>query len=369
MQNFDVVVIGAGQAGLAMAYYLKESGLKYTLVESNDWLGGSWHNHYSSLRLLSPAKYASLPGLPFPGDPESYPNRDEVIAYMDTYAQFIDPPVITNATLEQLKKDHDRHNEYLVKLSSGTVLRAQQVIVASGAYTIPVVPEISKAGHFTGTILHSADYKEPNPFSGQRILVVGAGNTAVQIAYELSFISKTSLAVRRPPSFVPQRLFGSDIHRWLIASGVDGIPLGQWFGFHRPEPVPDSGKYRQAIAAGNPDLRPMFHEFYQDGVIWPDGTKEPIDTVIFATGYRPGLAFLDGLGNDHQGTEIHNSPNPEPRSGGISQRHPGLYYLGFPWQRSHRSGTIRGVGPDAHYIFRSVVKFTKKKQRRRNHER
>lgn len=376
--DFDVVVIGAGQAGLAAAYHLRESGLRYTLLESTDRVGGSWRNHYASLRLLSPARYASLPGLPFPGDPEHYPVRDDVVDYLATYARFVDPPVMTGAHVARLERANGGETGFLLTLRDGPVIRAGQVIVATGAFSLPYVPEIPGAGEYTGTTIHSAGYIEPQRFAGRRMIVVGSGNTAVQVACELAAHSRTTLAARRMPSFVPQRLFGSDLHRWVIASGIDALPLGAWFGFHRPEPVPDSGRYRPALAAGSPDLRPMFRALSRDGVIWGDGSTEAVDTVIFATGYRPSLSFLDGLAEAardtrprrdtrpqeeawpsrglHPATANYPVTRPEPRSGGISREHPGLYYLGFPWQRSHRSGTIRGVGHDARLIVGAVVK-------------
>ena len=155
-----------------------------------------------------------------------------------------------------------------------------------------------------------------------------AGNSAVQVGYELAQVATVTLATRHPVTFHPQRRGGQDLHHWLVTSGFDLLPP-QWLSHYLSDRwVVDTGKYRHALETGQMDRRPMFTAFGTDGVIWPDGTTEKVDTVVFATGYRPHLGYLNPLGAlDGGGLPLH--------SGGISATHPGLVYSG--WSSSSRS--------------------------------
>ncbi|MDQ5853883.1 MAG: monooxygenase, partial [Chloroflexota bacterium] len=164
---------------------------------------------------------------------------------------------------------------------------------------------------------------------------------------ELARVAHVTLATRRPLRLVPQRVLGRDLHFWLRLSGVEALPLGPWISLREANPVLDTGGYRAALERGKPDCRPMFVRFSPDGVIWADGTEEPVDTVIFATGYRPNLGYLAGLGAlDAQGRARQQA--------GISLTTPGLYYVGLPAQRTFASATLRGVGSDAAYVVRHL---------------
>ena len=175
-------------------------------------------------------------------------------------------------------------------------------------------------------------------------MVVGGGNSAVQVSHELAQVATVTLATRHPVTFHPQCRGGQDLHYWLEASGFDLLPpewLRHYLGDHW---VVDTGKYRHALETAQIDRRPMFTAFDTDGVIWPDGTREQVDTVVFATGYRPHLDYLRPLGAlDGGGLPRH--------SGGISATHRGLVYLGLEFQRSFSSNTLRGVHRDAEHVI------------------
>jgi putative flavoprotein involved in K+ transport len=172
---------------------------------------------------------------------------------------------------------------------------------------------------------------------------VGGGNSAVQIAYELAAVARTTLATRAPLRFEPQTILGRDVHYWLSVSGLDRLPLGRLFDVSEPGAVVDDGTYAAAVAAGRPDRRPLFSRLTESGVVWDDGSEEPVDAVLLATGYGPNLGYLGPLG------ALRADGRPDQR-GGMSRAVPGLYFVGLPFQTSFASATLRGVGSDAELV-------------------
>jgi putative flavoprotein involved in K+ transport len=340
---YDAIVIGAGQAGLATGYHLQQAGLRFLILEAGNEPGGSWPCFYDSLLLNSPARYSSLPGLPFPGDPERYPRRDEAVAYLRRYAAHFKLPVMTGVRVTRVERFGQR---FRLTTNRGRY-ESQTIVAATGFFGRPNLPDMSGQAEFRGQILHAADYRRPEPFQGQRVVVVGGGNAAVQIGVELTKVAKVTLVTRHSVRFLPQRLLGQDIHFWLRLSGLDHT---QWLG-DLSNPVYDKGSYRAAIAAGKPDHRPMFQRFSADGVVWGDGRHESVDTVIFATGYRPHLPYLAELGALDQAGRV-------LQQNGMSMTVPGLYYVGLPRQRSVASATLRGVGPDAKIVVNHLRHYS-----------
>jgi putative flavoprotein involved in K+ transport len=343
----DTLVIGAGQAGLAAGYTLQRAGLTFALLEAGSSPAGSWPHYYESLTLFSPARFSSLPGLPFPGDPERYPRRDEVIAYLQSYAQHFHLPVQVQSRVERVQR---RGHHFRVETAAGTSWDALSIIAATGPFQHPSLPQLPGQQRFRGQILHSSAYRRPEPFQGQRVLVVGAGESALQIAVELAQVARVTIASRTPLRFRPQRVLGRDIHYWAWLTGLDRFPLSTYWERHAPKAVIDTGRYHPAFQAGELDRRPLFRHFTAAGVEWIGGQEEPIDSVIFATGYRHNLDFLAELGAlDADGQAIQKM--------GVSLTTPGLYFLGLEFQRTFASATLRGVGPDAAAIMKSLRRY------------
>lgn len=338
----DTVVVGGGQSGLAVARALGEVGIQPVVLEAGERSTGSWAHYYDSLTLFSPACYSGLPGMEFPvGDPDHYPRRDEVVAYLARYADYLGVDVRTRHRVVGVVPGHWG---FEVHTAGGGMLQARSVVAASGGFGNPHWPRLPEIEGYSGKVLHAADYRNPEPFTHRRIVVVGAGNSAVQIATELAGYAEVSLATRSPVRFVPQRPLGRDIHFWLAASGVDSMAIGRWLKNRSPkQPVLDDGRYREALLRGRPVRRRMFVAADGPLLTWPDGRREPVDVVLLATGYRPKLDFLRAMGAlNGAGQPIH--------AGGISKTHEGLAYVGLEWQRSFASATLRGVGRDARYV-------------------
>jgi putative flavoprotein involved in K+ transport len=284
-------------------------------------------------------QYSSMPGLPFPGDPDHYPSRDEVVDYLRAYAAGLDVDMRTNVRVRSVESDGDG---FVIRTAAGDALRAAAVVSASGSFGHPYTPALPRQDVFAGRLLHVADYRNPKPFEDERVVIVGAGDSAVQVGHELAEVARVTIAARHPIVFLPQRRDGRDVHYWLAVSGFDDLPP-EWLSQLLSTPlVTDTGVYRDALAAGRFDQRRMFTHFDRDGVVWADGTIERVDTVLFATGYRPSVDYLQPLGALRDGLPLH--------AGGLSITHRGLAYVGLEFQRSFASNTLRGVYRDADHI-------------------
>jgi putative flavoprotein involved in K+ transport len=278
------------------------------------------------------------------GDPERHPHRDEVVDYLVRYAEWLQADVRTGCRVEEVVAGD---GGFEVLLEGGRRLGADRVIAATGGFGTPYRPALPGLDRFTGSVVHAAEYRDPSPYEGKRVVVVGAGNSAVQIAVELAARARVTLASRKPVKFLPQRPLGRDVHWWWRVTGVDLAPVGRWLPKQFSTPVLDTGAYRAAIEAGRPDRRPVFTSLDGAEVTWADGGREPVDAIVLATGYRPGLGYLEAMGVlDHDG-------NPRQREG-VSTTHRALGYVGLEWQRTLTSATLRGVGRDARYVVRRL---------------
>ncbi|WP_241834113.1 NAD(P)/FAD-dependent oxidoreductase [Streptomyces sp. NTK 937] len=210
MEHADLIVIGAGQSGLATAALASRHGFTRILVlEGAQEPGGSWPRYYDSLTLFSPARYSSLPGMRFPGEADRYPRRDEVVEYLRDYARRLPADIRTSTTVTSVTR---QDGTWSVRAEDGREFGARAVIAATGDYGTPFVPDVPGRADFGGRVLHAADYRSPDAFARQRVVVVGGGNSAIQIAAELGPLADTTLATRRPIGWTPQRPLGRDLH-------------------------------------------------------------------------------------------------------------------------------------------------------------
>ena len=209
--SYDVLVIGAGQAGLTLGYYLRQAGVRFLIVDAADQVGSAWAQRWDSLVLFTPRRYNAMPGLSFNGDPDQEPTRDEVIAYLHRYATEFDLPVQLNSAVTAL---HHADGRYVAELPTGTI-HADHVVVATGPFQRPRIPDFASSVPSDVYQIHSSGYRRPSDLPPGRVVVVGGGNTGYQIAEELAADHAVVLAVgsRQPP--LPRRLLGRQIFWWL----------------------------------------------------------------------------------------------------------------------------------------------------------
>jgi putative flavoprotein involved in K+ transport len=212
--HYDVVVVGGGQAGLAIGHHLARQRRHFAILEVADGPAAAWRSRWDSLRLFTLARYSSLPGRPFPGDPGHHPTRDEVIAYLSDYAE--DLPVQYGSRVTALRRTAAG---YRLELADRT-LEADQVVVATGPFQAPRVPAVSSALDPRVRQLHSSEYRNPAQVADGPVLVVGGGNTGYQIAEELVKTNEVHLAIGSRQTPLPQRLLGRDVFDVLVAVGA-----------------------------------------------------------------------------------------------------------------------------------------------------
>src|SRR5690625_1165434 len=257
--NTPIVIIGGGQSGLVAARHVRDSGLYPLVLEAGDHPTGSWADYYDSLTVFSPARYSALDGVPFPGTPDHYPHRDEVVAYLEGFATSLDDVEIRTGT--RVESVESNGHEFVVHTAEGIALPASGVVAASGSYSNPYEPPIPGRERFTGELLHVAAYREPTKYAGQRIVVVGGGNSAIQVAHELTEHAHVTLATLEPLRFLPQIHEGHDVHYWTHVTGFDLLPP-EWLTRIVSGPlVSDDGVYGAAYASGELERRPMFERY------------------------------------------------------------------------------------------------------------
>ena len=346
--NVDVVVVGAGQAGLAAGFYLRRTGLSYVLLDEQPAPGGAWRHAWDSLRLFSPARWSSLPGWMMPGGADDYPGRDEVVAYLAEYERRYALPVLRPVRVDAVRRAGHGADALLVESGAGA-WRARAVVSATGSWARPFVPDVPGRGEFGGVQLHSAAYRSPAPFRGRRVVVVGGGNSGAQIFAELVEVTDAvTWATLEPPSFLPDHVDG----RYLFEQATARYRAMQ--EGRTPEPPRSLGDVvmvepvRRARDAGRLTSVPMFARLTATGIVWPDGRAEAVDAVIWCTGFRPALEHLRPLGVLEP---LPGSAQERVALGGAagtrSLAEPRLWLVGYGEWTGYASATLIGVGRSA----------------------
>jgi len=212
-EHHDVIVIGGGQAGLAVGHHLARQDRRFTILDAAPAPAAAWRTRWDSLRLFTPARYDNLPGLAFPGDPDHYPTRDEVVSYLTDYARHFALPVELGSRVIAV---HAESGGYRVELAD-RALHAHQVVIATGPFQVPRVPAVAQGLHPDIVQFHSSAYRTPGDLPGGPVLVVGGGNTGYQIAEELSRTHEVHLSIGARQTPLPQRIAGRDLFRYLEA--------------------------------------------------------------------------------------------------------------------------------------------------------
>jgi cation diffusion facilitator CzcD-associated flavoprotein CzcO len=370
--SVDVVVIGGGQSGLAVGFYLRRTSLSYVILDAHSEPGGAWLHTWRSMRLFSPARFSSLPGWVMEGGPDHYPTRDEALDYLRRYeARYgleLERPVLVTAVRregaelvveavrpERRAPDSTAGHTTLdpAQAPAGTYAatagwRASTVVSATGTWEQPYLPEYPGRADFRGTQLHSAQYTSSEWFAGLRVLVVGGGNSGAQIQAELSRVAESTWVTLREPHFLPDHVDG----RYLFDEAT-----AQWRAQQQGRNAPERpslgdivmvAPVREARGRGSlASVRP-FVRFTTDGVVWPDGREERIDAVIWCTGFRPALEHLRPLGV----IELDGRVLVE---GNRSVREPRLWLVGYGNWTGFASATLIAVGRSARSVVQQIA--------------
>ena len=343
--HLEVAVIGGGQVGLAIGYFLAQQGRDFAILEAADQPAAAWRARWDSLRLFTPARYSSLPGLPFPADPNAYPGRDDVVDYLTEYARQFTLPIVLGSRVRSIRQAESR---YLVEVD-GRSYSADQVVVATGPFQVPFVPPIADQLGQDVVQFHSARYRAPGDLPDGRVLVVGGGNTGFQIAEELSATREVHLSIGSRQTPLPQRILGRDLFWYLEKIGAMGKSTDTRIG-HRLQG-------RDTLIGSNPrTLRKrdgvQLHPRAVDGsgrtVRFSDGSELDVGVVIWATGFRNDHSWIDAPIFDERNRVVHRR--------GVTDS-PGLYFLGLTWQYTRGSALIGWVGDDAAYIADQINNF------------
>lgn len=347
MTDVDVVVIGGGQSALAVGYYLRRTTLSFVLLDDSGAAGGAWTRTWGSLRLFSPAQWSSLPGYLLPRTAEEYPTRDEVIAYLAEYERRYALPIERPVNVGRVSWD-EHHERFLIEATNGRSWSARAVVSATGSWANPYWPRVPGQERFGGQQLHSATYRSPESFVGRRVVVVGGGNSGAQIVSELSLVADVTWATLAPPTFLPDDIDG----RYLFEQATKRYKAIQ--EGRAPDPPRSLGDVvavaavREARARGALQSRPMFTRMTADGVVWPDGSESNVDSIIWATGFRPVLEHLNPLGVVGADGRIKTSGT---RAVALSN----LWLVGYGEWTGYASATLIGVGRSARATVDDIV--------------
>lgn len=353
-ERIDTVVIGAGQAGLSAGYHLAQRGLPFVILDADARIGDHWRERWDSLRLYSPARYDSLPGMRFPAPSSHWPSGREMADYLEAYARRFDLPVRSGTRAERVEPVD---GQFVVSTADGGRVVARQVIIASGPFRRPNVPPFAAGLDPSILQLHSHDYRNPAQLRDGPVLVVGLSHSGADIAFEAANAGHRTILSGRSHGQMPIRV--TDTKRAML-----GWPFVEFFFRHVATIRTPIGRTMrvEVRSHGGPLLRVRLgdldrarverHDAKTVGVrdgrpLLADGTVLDVANVIWATGYRPDYRFIaaDVVGEDGWPTEER----------GVSPTVPGLYFLGVPFQYAFTSMLVTGAGRDAEFVVDRIA--------------
>jgi len=350
MIPFDVIVIGGGQSGLAMGYYLRRSGLSYIILDNQKEPGGAWLHTWKSLRLFSPAQWSSLPGMIMTGGSDYYPTRDVTIEYLKFYEEKYKLSVKRPVEVRNVQR---RDDIFMLETSEGDY-HSKAVVSTTGSFDNPYTPKFEGVELFKGQVVHSSKYQTPEEFADKRVAIVGEGNSGAQILAEVSKVTGTIWITQKEPRFLPDHIDG----RYLFDAATQMYEAQQMGKQYKPPSLGDivmvdsvkEARSRKVLKS----LRP-FERFTEDSLVWADGHEEKIDVVIFCTGFKSALQHLKPL-------QVINSEGRVDTDGTRAKDVEGLWLVGYGNWTGFASATLIGVGRSAKQTVEQIIDFLAKKK-------
>jgi pyridine nucleotide-disulfide oxidoreductase len=359
-----VLVIGAGPAGLATSAELTRAGIPHRVLERGDAVGHTWAHLYDSLVLHTAKRFSALPGMPFPASTPRFPTRRNLLDYLARYADTFRLPIETRADVSSATRNGDG---WIVRTADGAEWHARALVVATGVVANPYEPMIPQRDRFHGRVLHSVNYRRPDSFVGERVLVVGAGNSAGEISVELARAgARVTLAVRSGATVVPLEFAGIPIQyfglavSWLPAQAqrIAAATMGRVATLRRGRPVlpppprnvcpriPLIGlQLADALRAGTIALKNGIAQFTETGVRFDDDSASPFDAVILATGFRAAVGMLGSL------IQVDRCGFAKRHDRVVSDEQRDLYFVGHNYGIE---GAIHNIGRDARIVARHL---------------
>lgn len=353
MAHFPVVVVGAGAAGLAVAWQLRQRGRRFVILDAGARPGDSWRGRYDSLRLFTPARFCELPGLPMRVPPQAHPGKDEMADYLAHYAEQFDLPVRADSLVRTHRFGRDGHRLSGDDFTIGT----DRLIVATGADRAPAVPDFARDLAPGLRQLHSSDYRRPADLPDGPVLVVGAGTAGADLALELSATREVWLA-GDSTGHVPVGVSRSALVRRLVydrrvpAGGLGRLVrhrLARRGGpliWHTEDFLRRSGVRRVPRVSGVRDGRPHL----------ADGRVAAVAAVVWCTGFRPGFEWMDARAVGPDGWPRHRH--------GVSVALPGLGYVGLRQQHTFGSGFLGAMAGDAAHVVDRLIRTAGSREQR-----
>jgi putative flavoprotein involved in K+ transport len=351
-ERYETVIVGGGQAGLSVGYFLKQHGRRFVVLDGGERIGDSWRKRWDSLRLYSPAFRDGLPGMPFPAKRATYPTKDEMGDYLEAYATRFELPVRTGAAVDSLNQEEGRY----VAVAGGRRFEADNVVVATGAFQRPYTPDFAVELDPGIVQLHSSDYRNPSQLQDGPVLVVGASHSGSDVAFEASASHEVVLSGKdtgQLPVPVESRR-GRLGFRMLVFAGTHVLTVD----------TPMGRKMREHVRhGGGPLLRYRRKDLRKAGVervlartvaverglpVLDDGRVLDVRNVVWCTGFRPDFGWI------RFPFEVGEDGYPVQYRGAVASS-PGLYFAGLAFLHSFASMLVAGAGRDAERIARHIA--------------
>lgn len=343
MVTYNTIIVGGGQAGLAMGYYLKKRGQNFIILDAHTKVGDSWRIRYDSLKLFTPRSHSSLPGLKLAGDQNGYPTKNEIADYLEDYQKKFDIPISLNNKVTQVIKEG---GVFKISTTSKEPYFCKNIIIATGPFQVPFIPELSESLGSDIYQCHTVDYKNPSQLKEGQTLIVGGGNSGMQITTELAKkTGQVNLALGKKPKFFPYTILSKSIFWWLSILGIMRFTIRSKIGQKIKKNDPIIGK----------EIKPLIRN--QEVKIFPRAMNASKDTVFFKGGQSicpKNIIWATGFKNDYRWISLDNKAVFDEKGYPIHTRgvtaEAGLYFIGLSWQYRRGSALLLGVGEDAKYL-------------------